>query len=74
MKKITPQLAKLIGYDSGKVYSVVIVCSPNNEFLNTKFKKLMDGLFSAEISGHEIEKLALRDEVLSIELNNIVGI
>lgn len=74
MGKMDAQLAGLIARNPENSYAVVIVCSANNNFQEMGLNKLMDNIYSGKLSGIEINKLALFDEVHSIELDKTITI
>lgn len=68
MDKIEAKLMSSINDDPKKEHSVII-CTPieTTISLNNGWTELMDGIYTAKLSGETIKELANNNDVLSIE-------
>lgn len=74
MSKITAHLEDLITRNPEEMHSVIVTCSSKPNFGQIRMLRLMDTIFSGELTGEEIRRVASLDEVLSIEADRTIEI
>ncbi|WP_148235424.1 hypothetical protein [Fluviicola taffensis] len=66
------QLENLLTRNPEQKHAVIVTCSSKPNFGQIELHRLMDTIFSGELTGKEIRAIASLDEVLSIELDQTI--